>query len=97
MCNLFKHPVAKLVAHRVLVLAVFAMWADGGLRWFLPRYAGLALQQLQGLPVFIAVPVAACLGLMGGLIILATMHLPGDLLELAAHLVRRFNGPRRGT
>ena len=97
MRNLFKHPVAMPVVHGALVLAVFAMWADGGLQWFLPRYADLALQQLQGLPAFIAVPVAACLGLMGGLIILATMQLPVDLFELAAHLFRRFNGPRRGT
>lgn len=97
MRNLFKHPLAKPVVHRVLVLAVFAIWADGGLQWFLPRYAGLALQQLQGVPVFIAVPVAACVGLMEGLIILATMQLPVDLFELVAHLFRRFNGPRRGT
>lgn len=97
MRNLLKHPLAKPVVHSVLVLAVFAMWAAGGLQWILPRYAGWVLQQLRGLPLFIAVPAAACLGVIGGLFILATMHLPVDLLELAEQLGRWFNGRRSAT
>ena len=97
MRNLFKHPLTTPVMHGVLVLAVLAMWADGGLRWFLPRYTDWALQQSKGLPLFVAVPMAAGLGLIGGLFIPATMRLPVDLLELAQQLVRWFNGRRSGT
>lgn len=97
MRNLFKHPLTKPVVEGVLVLAVLAMWADGGLQWFLPRYTDWALLQLKGLPLFVAVPVAAGLGLMGGVLIPATMRLPVDLLELAQQLVRWFNCRRSAT
>ncbi len=97
MRKLLKHRLAKPVIRGVLSLAVLVMWADGGLQWFLPRYVDLALRQTQGLPWFVALPMAALLGVIGALAIVATIQFPGDALELAVLIARRLNGRRSGT
>lgn len=94
MRKLLRHPLAKPIARGALTVAVFAMWAEGGLQWFLPRYSDWAVHHLQGLPWLLALPMAACLGVLAALGILATIALPFEALRFAEYVQRRFTNGR---
>ena len=97
MPKLVKYSIAKSMVHGLLQLAVFAVWAEGGLQWFLPHFMDWALRETQGLALHVAVPMAIALVLFGGMVVLATLQLPIIVVALADNAVRWFDNRRSAT